>query len=135
MSVTKPIHYFDTSALAKLVVEKGESPALFEWLHAEPRRIVTSDLSRTELLRAVRRVSAYHAATARTLLRACGTVSVSTDICDRAALLDPESVRSLDAIHLATALSLGDDLDSFVCYDNRLTEAANLNGLTTVAPE
>ena len=134
MTATEPIHYFDTSALVKLVVEEGESPALFEWLHAEPRRIITSDLSRTELLRAVRRVSPLHAAAARTVLRACGTVAVSTDICDRAALLDPESVRSLDAIHLATALSLGDDLDSFVCYDSRLIEAANLNGLTAAAP-
>lgn len=50
-------------------------------------------------------------------------------------MLDPEHVRSLDAIHLATALALGDELDSFVCYDDRLTEAANVNGLTTVAPE
>lgn len=129
------MHYFDTSALVKLVVEERESPALFEWLHAEPRRIITSDLSRTELLRAVRRVSPGHTAAARTLLRACGTVAVSTEICDRAALLDPEHVRSLDAIHLATALALGDELDSFVCYDDRLTEAANVNGLTTVAPE
>lgn len=134
MPATERFHYFDTSALVKLVVEESESHALFEWLEVEPRRIATSDLSRTELLRAVRRASPSHAASARTLLRACGTISVSMDVCDRAGLMDPESVRSLDAIHLATALVLGDDLDAFVCYDTRLTEAAARNGLSTLAP-
>jgi predicted nucleic acid-binding protein len=127
-------HYFDTSALVKLVVEESESPALFEWLHAEDRIVITSHLSRTELLRAVRRASPGHAPAARTLLRACGLVAVSIDICDRAALLDPANIRSLEAIHLATALALGDDLDSFVCYDTRLAEAAHVNGLPTAAP-
>ena len=128
------MHYLDTSALVKLVIEEAETAALFDWLNDDDRRVVTSDLARTELLRAVRRVSPGHAAAARNVLRACGTIALSADICDRAALLDPTSVRSLDAIHLATALTLGDDLAAFVCYDTRLIDAATLNGLTAVSP-
>ena len=128
------MHYLDTSALVKLVIEEAETSALFDWLGAQERPVVTSDLARTELLRAVRRGAPAQAAAARTVLRALGTVAVSTDICERAALVDPTGVRSLDAIHLATALALGDDLETFVCYDARLLEAATLNGLPTASP-
>ena len=128
------MHYLDTSALVKLVIEEAETSALFDWLGAQERPVVTSDLARTELLRAVRRGAPGQAAAARTVLRALGTVAPSTDICERAALVDPTSVRSLDAIHLATALTLGDDLETFVCYDTRLLEAAALNGLSTASP-
>ncbi len=51
-----------------------------------------------------------------------------------AAGLDPAELASLDAIHLASALSLGDDLGAFVCYDRRLAEAATAAGLPMLAP-
>jgi predicted nucleic acid-binding protein len=128
------MHYVDTSALVKLVIEEAETSALFDWLGEQEQPVVTSDLARTELLRAVRRGAPGRAAAARVVLRALGTVAVSTDICERAGLVEPTSVRSLDAIHLATALTLGDDLETFVCYDTRLLEAAALNGLPTASP-
>jgi len=59
---------------------------------------------------------------------------VTTAIFEQAGRLDPTTLRSLDAIHLAAALDLGDDLDSLVTYDERLAEAARLNGILVTAP-
>jgi predicted nucleic acid-binding protein len=61
-------------------------------------------------------------------------VEVSEAIRARAALLDPSELRSLDALHLATALELGDDLDAVVTYDRRMRDAAAGHGLAVVAP-
>ena len=61
-------------------------------------------------------------------------VEVSEVIRERASLLEPVTLRSLDALHLSTALELGDDLDSVVTYDARMTEAAASIGLQVVAP-
>jgi predicted nucleic acid-binding protein len=61
-------------------------------------------------------------------------ISVSTTILERAALLEPTTMRSLDSVHLATALDLGDELDVMVTYDHRLAEAAQASGLVVVAP-
>ena len=61
-------------------------------------------------------------------------MSVSTAVFERAAMLDPESARSLDAIHLASALELGDELDELATYDAHLAEAARCYGITVVSP-
>lgn len=61
-------------------------------------------------------------------------VELTADIVERAALLDPPELRTLDAIHLASALSLSDSLDVFVCYDEVLQRAAGAYGLTLAAP-
>jgi predicted nucleic acid-binding protein len=52
----------------------------------------------------------------------------------RAALLEPANLRSLDALHLATALEIGDELDGLVTYDGRMSAAAEALGLTVLAP-
>jgi uncharacterized protein len=59
---------------------------------------------------------------------------VSTAIFDRAGLLDPTILRTLDSIHLAAALVVGDDLDGMVTYDDRLAQAALANGIAVVSP-
>lgn len=127
-------HYLDTSALTKLVVAEAESKALRAWLTTD-REPVACDLARTELIRAVRRSAPDRLLHARTVLDSLTLIDVTTSIFEQASRLDPPALRSLDAIHLAAALDLGDDLDSMVTYDDRLAEAANLNGIPVTAPK
>lgn len=127
-------HYLDTSALVKLVVAESETAALRAWLAAAEREPVSCDLARTELLRAVRRVAPDRAVQARSVLDAITLMTVTTATFEEAGRLDPTLLRSLDAVHLAAALSLGDDLDGLVTYDDRLAEAAQGNGVAVVAP-
>jgi uncharacterized protein len=58
----------------------------------------------------------------------------TTTMFEEAGRLDPTLLRSHDAVHLAAALALGDDLEGLVTYDDRLVDAARLNGITVVAP-
>ncbi len=127
-------HYLDTSALAKLVVVEPESRALHTWVTTPDRVLVSSDLARTELLRTVRRVAPNLAVQARAVLDALVLLRVTTAVFEEAARLEPAGLRSLDAVHLASALALGDDLDGVVTYDDRLAEACALHGVPVVAP-
>ncbi len=126
--------YFDTSALVKLVAAERETAALTDWLGVADRDPVTCDLARTELLRATRRRDASAAPIARAVLEAMTVLPLRTEVFDAAGLLSPPSLRSLDALHIAAALALGDDLEVFVTYDRRLAEAAASNGLAVLAP-
>ena len=126
-------HYLDTSALVKLVVVEPDSDALYTWLSAADRLPVASDLVRTELLRAVRRFP-DQMVRARDVLNSITLIRADTGTFERAALLDPVLLRSLDAVHLAAALELGDDLEGVVTYDDRLAEAAALHGARVLAP-
>ncbi len=126
--------YLDTSALVKLVVEEPETQPLRTWLAAAERSPVSCDLARTELLRAVRRAAPDHVLQAREVLEAITLVALSTAIFEQAGRLDPPLLRTLDALHLASALDLGDDLELIVTYDERLAQAARAHGLTTIAP-
>jgi predicted nucleic acid-binding protein len=128
------VDYLDTSAAAKLVVAEPKSRALRRYLRQRPNPPFTSDLTRTELLRAVRRVDASLAPAAREVLDACTIVALPTSTFERAGLIDPPTLRSLDALHLAAALSVGDDLDVIITYDDRLIAAARVAGVTTAAP-
>ncbi len=126
--------YADTSALVKLVVVEAESAVLREWMLAGPVRLATSDLTRTELLRAVRRAAPQAAGAARNVLSRLLLIAASAEILDETARLDPVELRSLDAVHLASALALVDDLEGVVTYDERLGEAARALGLRVIAP-
>jgi predicted nucleic acid-binding protein len=126
--------YFDTSALVKLVVKEAESADLADWL--EPRQALpkcSSLLIRTELPRAVRRGGDTAYLRAQFVLGDVVQFPLTVDLLDTAGSL-PGSLRSLDAIHLASALRLRGDLEAFVAYDQRLREAAELAGLRTAAP-
>ena len=126
--------YLDTAALVKLVVAEQETDALRGWLGEADRDPVSCDLARTELMRAVRRAAPDRVVQARAVLDALTLLEVSTAVFEEAGRLDPAVVRSLDAIHLAAALRLGDDLEGLVTYDERLADAARANGVAVVAP-
>jgi hypothetical protein len=127
-------HYVDTSALVKLVVAEPETVALRAWLRATDRQPVACDLARTELLRTVRRVAPKRVLQARAVLDSLTLIEITASLFEEAGRLDPSALRGLDAIHLASALDLGDDLDGLVTYDDRLAEAAALYGIAVVAP-
>jgi predicted nucleic acid-binding protein len=131
---TDVAHYLDTSALVKLVVADPETAALRAWLGEADRGPVASNLARTELLRAVRRVAPDRVLRARAVLDSITLTEVTASLFEQAARLDPAALRTLDAIHLAAALDLGDDLEGLITYDDRLAEAARLNGVSVIAP-
>jgi predicted nucleic acid-binding protein len=127
-------HYLDTSALVKLVVAEDETDALIAWLDETDGDWVSSDLARTELLRAVRRSAPDRVIRAREVLDSVTLLDVTTQIYEEAARIDPPGLRTLDSLHLAVALDLGDDLESVVTSDDRLAEAATANGVPTTGP-
>jgi predicted nucleic acid-binding protein len=127
------VHYIDTSALVKLVVREPESEALEAWV-AGHRDLICSELVRTELPRAVRRAAPERLPLARTVIESITVLALRAAEFDEAGRLGPSSLRTLDAIHLASALTLGEQLESFVCYDPRLSDAARGLGLPVTAP-
>ena len=126
--------YLDTSAAVKLVVVEKGSAALRRWIVDRDERIVSSDLLRTELLRATRRAAPEQMVQARLVLESLILVTLSTVVCERAAVLEPDLLRSLDALHLAAALEIGDELEAVVTYDRRMAEGARMLGIGVVAP-
>lgn len=127
-------YYLDTSAAVKLVLAEAGSTALMAWLVAHADDTVSSDLLRTELLRATRRGAPDQMPRARLVLDSVTLLTVPPATFERAAELEPAPLRSLDAVHLAAALELGDELDGIVTYDERLAEAASLHGVAVIAP-
>ena len=130
------ILYLDSSALVKLVLPEAESGALLESLLAWPVR-VASELARVEVVRAARRATLDPAAEKRAeeVLAALYLLKIDSDILSEAARLEPRTLRSLDAVHLASALSLGADLGPIVTYDSNMTTAAASCGLEVLAPQ
>ena len=126
--------YVDTSAAVKLVVRERETARLLSWARQQDGNLVSSDLTRTELLRATRRVAPDRVGQARAVLDGFTLLTLPTERFEQAAVLDPDGLRTLDALHLATALALGDDLEGVVTYDDRLAGACDVQGITVVAP-
>ena len=126
--------YLDTSAAVKLVIVEKGSAVLRRWIVGRDQRIVSSDLLRTELLRATRRAAPEQMVQARSVLESLILVTLSTAVCERAAMLEPGLLRSLDALHLAAALEIGDELEAIVTYDRRMAEGAQALGVGVVAP-
>jgi predicted nucleic acid-binding protein len=124
--------YVDSSAFVKLVLAEPETPALLAALEGV-ERLVASEILEVEVLRATHRGGGETAA-ARSQLAAVRLIPLSSEIRRRASELDPSSVRSLDAIHLATALSLGERLEGLHTYDERMSLAARHAGLNVQAP-
>ena len=127
--------YLDSSALLKLVHEEHESTALTRWLwDRRDTPAISSQLAKVEVLRACRRIDASALPAALALLAGLDLVPLSTDIIDAAAAIGTPELRSLDAIHLASALAVGPDVAAFVAYDRRLAAAAAGAGLDVAAP-
>lgn len=128
------VAYLDASAVVKLLVREAETQALRRRLRSWPRR-ASSALLRVELLRTVRRAGLPRLMEgARRHLAGIDLIRVDDDLLERAAEIQPPTVRSLDAIHLAAALSLGSDLAAVVTYDTRMSSAAQALGLPVIAP-
>lgn len=127
--------YFDTSALVKLVFDEVESAALADWLtlRADVPK-VSSDLSTIELLRTCRRLDGDAVDAANQLLGGIDLLPMDRTIVEKAASLVPNELRSLDAIHLASALSVKTTLTALVAYDVRLCSAAADAGIVVVSP-
>lgn len=126
--------YLDSSAFVKLVVEETESVPARTFLANRDARRVSSALLRTESLRAVRHLGPDALATVREGLRRVDLIGIDDRILDAAGLLEPHVLRTLDAIHLATAMAVGDDLEVIVTYDERMVDAARLLGMSTATP-
>ena len=125
--------YLDSSALVKLVLLEAESAALRRYLKQHAER-VSSALAKVEVARAVRAQGAPARARADRVLARIRILRIDDDVLTRAADLDPGVLRSLDAIHLASALALGADLEAVVTYDGRMRDAARLLSLEVTAP-
>lgn len=126
--------YVDTSAFVKLVVTENHSAAMRRWAEKNEDALFSSDLLRAEALRAARRHSPDALVATRRWLEALTLVAITGEVCESAASLDPTILRTLDALHLAAALSIADDLDAIATYDDRLEAAARLHGVGVVAP-
>ena len=126
--------YVDSSAMLKLAFAEPESVQLREWLTQDQPVLVGSDLVRTETIRAVRRTFPDHVDRVITTLSLLNLLRVTPTAFRRASDLGPESLRSLDALHLASALELGEDLEGMITYDSRLTVACARHGVRVVAP-
>jgi predicted nucleic acid-binding protein len=124
----------DTSAAVKLVVIEPGTTALRRWLTARDGQIASSDLLRPELLRETRRAAPEQMVQARAVLDSLILVTLPSAVFDRAAMLEPDLLRSLDSLHLAAALELGDELEGIVTYDRRLAAGAQALGIHVVAP-
>jgi predicted nucleic acid-binding protein len=126
--------YLDSSAVVKLARREAESDALRAWIAANPRPLTVSALARTETARALLRSDPDALPVLRTVLALLHQSPITDAILDAAAQMPDPAVRSLDAIHLATAEELATVLTWFVAYDRRLAEAARDRGLPVVAP-
>jgi predicted nucleic acid-binding protein len=128
------VAYLDTSAFVKLVIEERETRSLVRTLERWPIR-ASSTLLRTETVRALRRAGHdTRVGAARRLFAGVRLVRVDEPLLDRAGELPPWEIRTLDAIHLASALALGDDLAVFITYDTRVEDAARASGILVDSP-
>ncbi len=125
--------YLDTSAFIKLIVPEPESKALEielrRWPHA-----VASELLEIEAARFGRRYGGATSSSIGAALRRITLVPIGAGVRTVAATLAPPELRTLDAIHLATALDLGPRVEGFFAYDRRLAGAATASGLSVLAP-
>ena len=131
--------YLDTCAVAKLARHERESEALFDWLDLrEGESLVSSVLLEIELERALRRAEPEALPRIPRILSAISRVELNAAVRAGAGAYQDPLLRSLDAIHLATAetvaASTGTELSAFVTYDKRLIAAARAVGLNVEHP-
>ena len=125
--------YLDSSALVKLAVREPESAALRRYLRRR-RPLITSALARTEVTRALLPLGREAVRRGHDVLARVNQVRINDRVLDAAGAILPVELRSLDAIHLATAQQLGADLARVVTYEERTTAAAKQLGLPVARP-
>jgi uncharacterized protein len=128
--------YLDTSALVKLIRREPESDALADWLDARPSALwVSSTLVEVELPRALRRTDPALLADVPATVARVARYEIDEVVRAAAAAFPDPNLRSLDAIHLATARGIfGRQLTAFVTYDLRLLAAAEASDLPSASP-
>ena len=126
--------YLDSSAVVKLVHEEPESGVLESWLSQDDRPLVTSVLTEIEVERALRRSDPDALPLVPEIIDGLYRFDIDVAVRQAAARLAEPTLRTLDAVHLATALEFGADLDAFVCYDQRLLAAATVQGVPVTSP-
>lgn len=127
------VAYLDSSAIVKLVIAEPESAALRTHLRRR-RHLVSSALARVEVLRAVLPHGSRTRRAAAAVLLSIDLVAISDPVLDAAGALPAAGLRSLDAIHLASAQRLASSLSEIVTYDRRMTAAAAALELPVVSP-
>ena len=133
MSAEQRLTYVDPSAIVKLAVAEPESKALRRYL-SRRQPLVCSELARTEVMRALLPSGPEAVARGEEVLRRIELLRVSDRVLVEAGRLAPPGLRSLDAIHLASARHLGPSVRQIVTYDERMAEAALASGLPVAAP-
>jgi uncharacterized protein len=127
--------YLDSSALLKLLFEESESAALALWIaERADTPMVSSELAKVEVIRATRRLDADVVPAARALVSQLDLIPLSGALIEEAADAGDPVLRTLDAIHLASALSIRIELTAFIAYDNRLLAAAEAAGIEPIRP-
>lgn len=126
------VTYLDSSAIVKLVVREPESAALRRYVRR--RRLVSSALARAEVSRAVMPLGESASRRARDVLSRIDLVRINDRVLTLGGAMEPASLRTLDAVHLATASLLGATLNRIVCYDERMSRAAEEGGWRVAAP-
>jgi uncharacterized protein len=125
--------YLDSSAIVKLAVREPESAALRRYLRSR-RPLVSSALARAEVLRALLPLGDEALRRGRRVLNTIELARVSDRVLEAAGVLLAAPLRSLDAIHLATAAQLGDSIARVVTYDERMGAAAAAAGFAVASP-
>lgn len=127
--------YLDSAALVKLVRLEHATPELVEWLNERPGvPLVCSVLAEVEVPRAIRRVAPDALPAVPATLARLYRLEMDAAVRSSAAALAEPGLRTLDAIHVATAASVGADLQAFVTYDQRLQQTAARLGLPVLSP-
>jgi hypothetical protein len=131
--VAEEIAYLDSSAIVKTIIKEPESVALARFLRAYPVH-AASGLARAEVLRAVRRANERAVARVHDAMGRLVLLEVTDELLTAAGLLEPPTLRTLDAIHLASARMLSAQLGALVTYDQRMAASAAALGLPVVTP-
>ena len=127
--------YLDSAALVKLVRLEHATQELVEWLNERPGiPLVCSVLAEVEVPRAIRRVAPDALPAVPATLAHLYRLEIDGTVRNSAAALAEPNLRTLDAIHVATALGMGADLQAFVTYDQRLLQTAEELGLPVASP-
>ncbi|MGL5909339.1 MAG: type II toxin-antitoxin system VapC family toxin [Phycicoccus sp.] len=125
--------YIDTSALLRVIFPDDTTPALQHYLDRDPA-LVSSALLQVEARRGTLRRAPLRLPQVDVVLSEVEVVEIGDAVIESAGRLADPRLRSLDAIHLATALLVGEDVDALLTYDDRLAEAAREHGLEVVSP-
>ena len=133
MSAERRLTYVDSSAIVKLAVAEPESAALRRFL-SRRQPLVTSALARTEVARALLPSGREAVARGADVLRRIQLMRINDRVLRDAGGMEPAELRSLDAIHLASAQQLGPSVSQIVTYDERMAEAATSLGWSVTAP-